>query len=71
MWMGYRIAAAVAATLNLILALITGGHHPGLVNYLQRFLRFEARMSMSVLRIQLSPAQIHRAEEGPIVDPKL
>ncbi len=49
MWTGYRFAAAVASTLNLILALITGTHHRGLVNYLQRFLRFEARMGMSVM----------------------
>ena len=49
MWVGYRIAAAVASMLNLILALITGRHHRGLVNYLQRFLRFEARMGLSVM----------------------
>lgn len=62
MWTGYRIAAAVASSLNLILALITGRHHRGLVNYLQRFLRFEARMGMSVMGL---------TEEIPHIDVNL
>ena len=49
LWVGYSYASGLVSMLDLILALITGRHHRGLVSYLQRFVRFHARMVASVM----------------------
>ncbi len=49
LWVGYSYAACVIFVLDMILAIITGRHHAGLVAYLQRFLRFNVRMMASAM----------------------
>jgi hypothetical protein len=49
LWSGYSFAASVIYMLDMILAIIGGRHHPGLVRYLQRFMRFSVRMSASAM----------------------
>jgi hypothetical protein len=49
LWAGYSFAASVIFGLDMILAIIGGKHHPGLVKYLQRFMNFSVQMSASAM----------------------
>ena len=49
LWVGYCYAACVVWVLDMILAIIGGEHHAGLVAFEQRFLRFNVRMTASAM----------------------
>jgi hypothetical protein len=46
---GYKFAAVLIMELNLVLAFITGKSQKGLTDYLERSLRFDARLSLTAM----------------------
>ena len=46
---GYQLAAQLIMYLNLILAFITGKSQKGLTDYIERFLRWDIRFSLTLL----------------------
>jgi hypothetical protein len=46
---GYRIAAGFVMMLNLVLAFITGKSQKGLTDYIERYLRYDARLNLTFM----------------------
>ena len=46
---GYQAAAYIIASINWVLALITGHNQRGLTDFVRKFLRFDAKMKMSLM----------------------
>jgi len=46
---GYSLAACIVTILNLVLAFITGHSQKGLTDYLERYLRYDARLRLTFL----------------------
>jgi hypothetical protein len=62
---GYQLAAFLIMQLNLVLAFITGKSQKGLTDYLERFLRFDARIRLTSMGLVDQIPNVDVSKDAP------